>query len=624
MVRPRFKAPFSLEQQQFLALCPKITALPSIVGSAYIVQHIVRSPKRCRRVYHRLLLGMSVMDFIWSVKSFCSTWPIPSYTGIYLASGTTQTCAAAGFFGHGAALTSAMYSGTLTLYYLLTIRYGWKQERIRRYEPVVLHAFPLAIGWATAIAGLPLLLFNPIGWTCWIGPWPPLCGQGGTCARGENAFLYQWLFFHMLLWASFAFVAVAMWLIYCKIRSQERTVEKYQMKGTVAMRTSPSSMIGAGGEDGGGAPTIAPQNTDAANAASTSTAVGTASSITPTPGETTPRSTSRRWLPWKREPIDSWRHRPRRGRRRNQHQQQLRSGSSRSVIRIGGGGSRSGSDDYASHDTGSQFLFEEGDRSSKDELDGSMATSESQAHGALRPSTLPLPSPQEGGGVGSPTATSVTTVQTISDSKSLSRKFAVQASFYVAAFFVTWIFPMVQFAYIQTSDGTLLFPLLALTVIFAPLQGFFDALIYIRPRYIRYKERLQKRRSSHNSRPDQHSGAGRGLAMTHSLQILAQAVSVRAEDDEDDLDAQEAHEKEQSTEPRYNEGGALASAEKQIGVDPVHELGGDVVGDDTGGGDVPSPRPRGVADGDIELGELSSMELKEEIQAIEDRHSGKR
>jgi len=108
------------------------------------------------------------------------------------------------------------------------------------------------------------------------------------------------------------------------------------------------------------------------------------------------------------------------------------------------------------------------------------------------------------------------------------------------------------------------------------------------------------------------------------LQILAQAVSVRAEDDEDDLDAQEAHEKEQSTEPRYNEGGALASAEKQIGVDPVHELGGDVVGDDTAGGDVPSPRPRGVADGDIELGELSSMELKEEIQAIEDRHSGKR
>ena len=61
----------TLKQQIAIAIMPKITASFSIIGSLLILQHIVRSPKRHTICYHRLLLGLSSMDAISSIKSFC-------------------------------------------------------------------------------------------------------------------------------------------------------------------------------------------------------------------------------------------------------------------------------------------------------------------------------------------------------------------------------------------------------------------------------------------------------------------------------------------------------------------------------------------------------------------------
>jgi len=210
---------------------PKFTSMFSIAGSLYIIIHVARSKKRRRRVYTRLMLGMSAMDLIWSIKSFLSTWIIPADSpgATWGAIGTTQTCTAAAFWGQGGSLASIIYNGTLALYFYWTIRLGWKQEMIRKYE-VYLHAVPLLIGWSTAIAGLPLLLYNSIGWTCWIGPYPLTCTliPNQICTRGVNARIYQWAFFHAILWLCFAFVIVIMVLIYQKIRSLERVMDRYR------------------------------------------------------------------------------------------------------------------------------------------------------------------------------------------------------------------------------------------------------------------------------------------------------------------------------------------------------------------------------------------------------------
>lgn len=75
--------------------------------------------------------------------------------------------------------------------------------------------------------------------------------------------------------------------------------------------------------------------------------------------------------------------------------------------------------------------------------------------------------------------------------ETMSGKVATQAFLYNFFFFITWIFPMVTFA-VSVSTGSLYFPLLTLATIFTPMQGFFDAIIYLRPRYLKYRRRQRE------------------------------------------------------------------------------------------------------------------------------------
>lgn len=220
-------------KQKALAIIPKFSGALSMIGSAFIFQHIIRSPKRRGLVYHRLLLMMSLSDFIGSSMFFLSTWPIPKGTpGVYGAMGTTETCTAAGFFNHGSALTTPMYNASLAIYYVLVIRYGFKEAQVKQVEPLF-HAIPLAAGWGTAIASLPMKLFNSANWLCWIAPHPPGCLDSHTygettCERGDNAWIYRWAFLYAEVWTIFIFISIAMFMVYLKVLSTERAVDKYR------------------------------------------------------------------------------------------------------------------------------------------------------------------------------------------------------------------------------------------------------------------------------------------------------------------------------------------------------------------------------------------------------------
>jgi hypothetical protein len=67
-----------------------------------------------------------------------------------------------------------------------------------------------------------------------------------------------------------------------------------------------------------------------------------------------------------------------------------------------------------------------------------------------------------------------------------STTFAIQATFYVAVFFITWFVPMLQAVFSVNSD-TLYFPLILLASILSSLQGFSNAAIYLRPRWIEFR-----------------------------------------------------------------------------------------------------------------------------------------
>ncbi len=61
-----------------------------------------------------------------------------------------------------------------------------------------------------------------------------------------------------------------------------------------------------------------------------------------------------------------------------------------------------------------------------------------------------------------------------------------QASMYVGAFLITWFFPTL-FQLVIVIAGKFPFPLLLLTATFVPIQGFLNLVVFLRPKFMRYK-----------------------------------------------------------------------------------------------------------------------------------------
>lgn len=68
-----------------------------------------------------------------------------------------------------------------------------------------------------------------------------------------------------------------------------------------------------------------------------------------------------------------------------------------------------------------------------------------------------------------------------------SRKVAMQGISFSASFIVTWIFPTLT-RLMQAINGVTYYPLVVLFAIFLPLQGFFNAGCFLRPKYLKYRK----------------------------------------------------------------------------------------------------------------------------------------
>merc|ERR1711937_535631 len=155
-----------------------------------------------------------------------STWPTPSdqSDSIYLASGNTETCTAQGFFNEFGNITTPLYSAALCVWYLLILKYKWKEEDCKKYEPYF-HAIPITVGLSMAVAGLPLTLYNNSGYLCWYAPYPAGCTSTDphTCTRGEIAGTFRWIHYG-IIWSCIAFVTFTMASIYLSVRKLEDVV----------------------------------------------------------------------------------------------------------------------------------------------------------------------------------------------------------------------------------------------------------------------------------------------------------------------------------------------------------------------------------------------------------------
>ena len=202
--------------------------------------------------YHRLLLSMSIFDVLSSCALFMSTWPIPADTPskiVYGAVGNQATCSAQGFFVQFS-MGTVLYNATLSAFYLLSIRFRWPPERVAKKAEPWLHAVPVLFALGTAIAGVPLGLYNYARFMCYIVAKPFKCQETWKfgddpekpCQRGDNATVYNWAFNILPKALVLIVVTLIMWLCHRHVvRLERRFTKAPSSDSSVNRRSSQSS-----------------------------------------------------------------------------------------------------------------------------------------------------------------------------------------------------------------------------------------------------------------------------------------------------------------------------------------------------------------------------------------------
>lgn len=219
------------------AVVPRVAAFFSLLGSGFIVYEVISDVKKRRKVYHRIMCGMSCFDIIGSICYFLGRWPMPadglSGFGLSGGVGTEATCKTQAFFGQ-AVVGTVTYNAVLAVQYFMIVNLSMSETTIAKKYEKIMHAIPFFMWIATAIIGLSFGALNPAFFNCWITPAPINCAAAGEipdgrppCERGYYAPILQWAIFYGPIWALIIIVTFIMASVYASVRKLEKANSKY-------------------------------------------------------------------------------------------------------------------------------------------------------------------------------------------------------------------------------------------------------------------------------------------------------------------------------------------------------------------------------------------------------------
>jgi Serpentine type 7TM GPCR chemoreceptor Srv len=204
-------------QEKLLVLLPFFPAVVSIAASSTIIYLVCKSG--FDTPYKRILFGLSVSDIVISVLIPLQPFLVPIATSQRTwASGNHATCTLLGTIMQ-LAMSSLLYNGMLSYYYLLTIRFGVKEKTFaRRFEPWM-HALAIGYPLVTSIIGASINAYHEleVGFGCWISDYPPGCNEEkGECTN----VMLGWIF--MGAWMVFIVISIVViyLMIFCHVRHQ--------------------------------------------------------------------------------------------------------------------------------------------------------------------------------------------------------------------------------------------------------------------------------------------------------------------------------------------------------------------------------------------------------------------
>lgn len=221
-----------------VVIVPKITATLSITGSSLIVRDVLlRKENRRRRLKITTTLivtFMSILDVIYSiVVHFLGTWMIPRETGVWGAAGNQGTCTFQGFISSFLAGATTALNTTLAVTYVLVVRFGWKDDRLRKpHMSFVLLGVPVLASIGFTIWPLMDQALNwDGGYACHITAAPLGCSESGVpypCERGTPAKIREMrLAGSIWVMVCFAIIVISTLNLYCTVLQKERATDRY-------------------------------------------------------------------------------------------------------------------------------------------------------------------------------------------------------------------------------------------------------------------------------------------------------------------------------------------------------------------------------------------------------------
>lgn len=160
-----------LSYGQYVALnvLTMVSATASIMGSASILAiHIASHRKRKRRrgggaanngkdmgSYERLVVALSICDIGFSLLFFMQMFFIPSTKEYaYWAIGNVTSCNVLGFFAILLGTLVITYSSALSLYFLVSIKYGWPAQKVVAWVERPVHIWALGVALLLSVVGI--------------------------------------------------------------------------------------------------------------------------------------------------------------------------------------------------------------------------------------------------------------------------------------------------------------------------------------------------------------------------------------------------------------------------------------------------------------------------------------
>jgi hypothetical protein len=215
---------FTYQQEQAIAIIPKISASFGIPSAIFIISEIITAHKKKEgNPILRAILGVSIFEFLNGIGWFLSTWAVPEGSFAF-AAGNQASCSFQGFLLQ-LVVGAPLYNCALAYFFFLVVKFEMSSEDLAKTEKYV-HGFIMTFAVGSSILLLILEKYNHIGTVCWIQGSPPSCGNSSfqasedniPCDRGDWAWLYGIAFFYVPLYLCIVLIMGFNASIYTKLR----------------------------------------------------------------------------------------------------------------------------------------------------------------------------------------------------------------------------------------------------------------------------------------------------------------------------------------------------------------------------------------------------------------------